>query len=177
MQTARENKTVKYGIIAVSIIIPSVVAFLFFGPSLNLQTRIDLTFFPKFHAILNSLATIALLFGIYFIKKKNITAHRNSMLMALFFSAIFLVSYVFYHSVSDPTTYRGGGLLKYIYYFILITHVFLAMIVLPFILFTFYRGLNYQVEKHKKIARWTFPMWLYVTVTGVLVYILISPYY
>lgn len=171
------SKLIKQSIVAISLLVPAIVAFLFYGPSLGLQTGIDLTFFPKFHAFLNSLASLSLLVGFYFIKNKNITAHKSSMLFAFVLSAVFLVSYVFYHSVSEPTTYGGEGFLKYFYYFILITHIFLAAIVLPFILFTFYRALSNDFVRHKKIARWTFPLWLYVTVTGVLVYFLISPYY
>lgn len=164
-------------IIAISIIVPALVAYLFYSPALNLSTEIELSFFPKFHATLNSIASLALITGVYFIKKKNIIAHRASMLLAFAISCVFLLSYVFYHSVSTPTTYGGEGALKYIYYFILLTHIVLAVVVLPFILFTFYRALNNDIEKHRAIARWTFPLWLYVTITGVLVYFLISPYY
>ncbi|MEX0812424.1 MAG: DUF420 domain-containing protein [Chitinophagales bacterium] len=173
----QSSNFIKNLILIVSVAVPALVAFLFYGPALNLETSIELSFFPKFHASLNSLATLALLTGFYFIRQKNIAAHRASMLFAFSISTIFLLSYVFYHSVSEPTTYGGEGLLKYIYYFVLLTHIFLAAIVLPFILFTFYRALSNDIEKHKKIARWTFPMWLYVTVSGVLVYFLISPYY
>jgi putative membrane protein len=99
------------------------------------------------------------------------------MMTALVLSSLFLISYVFYHYISAPTKYGGDGILKSIYYFILLTHILLAAVILPFILFTFYQALNGQFDKHKKVARWTFPVWLYVAITGVLVYFLISPYY
>ena len=173
----QSSKFIQNLILVISVVVPALVALLFYGPALNIETNIELSFFPKFHAGLNSIASVALLAGGYFIYKKNIQAHKASMLLAFFVSTIFLLSYVFYHSVSTPTSYGGEGILKVVYYFILITHIFLAAIVLPFILFTFYRALSNDFEKHKRIARWTYPLWLYVTVTGVLVYFLISPYY
>lgn len=173
----QSNKLIQNLILVISIVVPTIVAILFYGPALNIETSIELSFFPKFHAALNSLATLALLFGGYFIYKKNVKAHKTSMILAFSVSTIFLLSYVFYHSVSTPTSYGGEGVLKIIYYFILITHIFLAAIVLPFILFTFYRALSNDISKHRRIARWTYPLWLYVTITGVLVYFLISPYY
>lgn len=173
----QNSKLIQNLIILISVAVPLVVAFLFYGPALDLEVSVDLSFFPKFHATLNSIASIALLLGGGFIWKKKIVAHQVSMLLAFCVSTIFLLSYVFYHSISTPTIFGGEGIIKIIYYFILITHIFLAAIVLPFILFTFYRALTNSFEQHKKIARITYPLWLYVTVTGVLVYFLISPYY
>jgi len=167
----------KRAILLVSVLILSVVTILFFVNPNEVELGFDLRLFPKFHAILNSLTAICLVTAFYFIKNKNISAHKSFMLTAFGLSSIFLVSYVFYHAISQPTKYGGEGILKSIYYFILLTHIVLAAVVLPFILFTFYRALNSQFEQHKKIARWTFPVWLYVAVTGVLVYLLISPYY
>ncbi len=153
------------------------VVVLFYVNPPDVDLGVDLKFFPKFHAVLNSIATLLLLAGLYFIKNKQITKHKAMMIGALAVSTVFLLSYVTYHSLSKPTPYGGEGALKYVYYFILITHVILAAGVLPFILFTFFRAFTGNFEKHRKIAKITFPIWLYVTITGVLVYLLISPYY
>jgi putative membrane protein len=171
------EKLVRNIIIVISLAVPALVTALFYVAPPQLELGIDLKFFPRFHAILNSLTTVALLIGLLFIQQKNIKGHRASMMTAFGLSSIFLVSYVFYHSMSEPTTYGGEGVLKIIYYIILISHIILAAAVLPFILFTFYRALNDEIAKHKKIAKITFPIWLYVAITGVLVYVLISPYY
>ncbi len=171
------EKTAKALIITISLAVPAIVTALFYVAPPQINLGINLKFFPKFHAMLNSATTIALLLGAMFIQQKNINAHRAAMLSAFGLSTVFLVSYVFYHSMSTPTTYGGEGILKSIYYFILFTHIILAAVILPFILFTFYRALTGNFEKHKKIARITFPVWLYVAITGVLVYLLISPYY
>jgi putative membrane protein len=168
---------VKRAIVLVSVLILSVVTLLFYVNPTDVDLGIDLKIFPKFHALLNSLTAVCLIVAFYFIRNKNINAHRYSMMTALVLSSLFLISYVFYHSISAPTKYGGDGILKSIYYFILLTHILLAAVILPFILFTFYQALNGQFDKHKKVARWTFPVWLYVAITGVLVYFLISPYY
>jgi putative membrane protein len=171
------DRLAKMLIFFVSSVIFIVVTMLFYLNPTDIDLGFDLKVFPRFHAILNSITAICLVAAFIFIKMKKIQAHRYSMITAFILSVVFLISYVFYHSVSSPTKYGGEGLLRYIYYFTLISHIFLAAVVLPFILFTFYRALNKQFVQHKKIARWTFPMWLYVAITGVLVYILISPYY
>lgn len=164
-------------IIGISLLVPALVVVLFYVSPPDIDLGIDLKFFPKFHAVLNSIATVLLLVGLYFIKNKQIAAHRAMMLSAFAVSTVFLLSYVTYHTLSEPTRYGGEGALKYVYYFILITHVVLAAGVLPFILFTFLRALTGDIAKHRRIAKLTLPVWLYVTITGVLVYLLISPYY
>lgn len=164
-------------VIGVSVLVTLLVILMFYVAPPKVDIGIDLTIFPKFHAILNSIATVLLLAGLFFIKQKNITAHKASMFGALIVSAIFLVSYVTYHTLSEPTVYGGEGALKYVYYFVLLSHILLAAGILPFILFTFYRALTSDFAKHRKIATYTLPLWLYVTVTGVLVYLMISPYY
>jgi putative membrane protein len=166
-----------YLIIVVSILVPALVSALFFIAPPEFQHNIDLSFFPKFHATLNSLTAICLVTGVFFIKRKNIRYHRAFMLSAFLLSTVFLVSYVTYHSLSESTSYGGEGPLKYIYFFILITHIILAALILPLILFTFSRALNNKIDQHRKLARWTFPLWLYVAVSGVIVYFMISPYY
>jgi putative membrane protein len=151
------------------------VALMFFTPALDLQ--IDVSFLPKLNAMLNSGVSILLLIGFTFIKRGNQKAHRAAMMGAFLLSAIFLLSYVAYHMGSESTSYGGEGFIRYIYFFILITHVVLAAGIFPLILFTIARALNGQYDRHRKLARWTFPLWLYVSVTGVIVYLMISPYY
>lgn len=172
-----KESVAKNVIIGISLLVPTLVTCLFYINLPTLQIAIDLKWFPRFHAILNTFTSIALLSGLFFILSKKPKYHQYAMMTAFGCSTIFLVSYVFYHASSSPTLYGGEGVLKYIYYFVLITHVILAALILPFILFTFFRALQNDFIRHKKIARYTFPIWLYVAVSGVLVYFLISPYY
>ncbi len=146
---------------------------------------------PKLNAIINGTCSVLLLISLYFIKKKNIIMHKRINLLAFLLSSLFLVSYILFHYLAPETKYgdiNGDGVLsaqeisttgniRYVYYVILITHIVLAAAVLPLILLSFYRGLQMQVEKHRKLVRWSFPIWLYVTITGVVVYLMISPYY
>lgn len=173
----KNEKLFRNLIIGISIAVPLVVVVLFLIPPPEAELGIDMTIFPLFHAVLNSITSLLLIAGFVFIKKKQIDRHRYVMLGAFVLSAIFLVSYVVYHTFTTSTPYGGEGFIRYIYFFILITHIILAAVILPFILFTFYRALTGKIEAHRKIARWTFPVWLYVTVTGVIVYLMISPYY
>jgi putative membrane protein len=133
--------------------------------------------FALVNAVINSMVTILLIWALVAIKNKSYILHRNLMLGAMSLSILFLVSYIAHHLLAGETKYGGTGALRYIYYFILATHIPLAAIILPFILFTAYRSLTGEFEKHKKLARYTWPLWLYVSITGVLVYLLISPYY
>jgi len=137
----------------------------------------NLTVLPLINAILNGIAFLFLIGALVSIKKGNIKAHRNFIFAAFGATFLFLITYLTYHSLAGSTSYGGDGILKYIYYFVLITHIVLSTILLPLALFTLAKGLNMQTEKHRRIARWTMPIWLYVSVTGVLVYLLISPYY
>lgn len=171
-----ENKY-KALIIGISILVPLVVVALFFISVPDANVGIDLRLFPKFHATLNFMTAIILLLGFFFIKQKKIQLHKACMGTAVGLSTVFLCSYVFYHSISEPTHFGGEGIVRPIYYFILITHIFLAAVILPFILFTLMRALRGQFQKHKKIARWTLPIWLYVAITGVMVYVFMAPYY
>ena len=165
-------------IVVLSIAIPLAVAILF-GVNLR-ELGFDvkpLTFLPPIYATLNGFTAILLLIAFWAIKNKNIVLHENLMTTAIGCSVAFLVMYVAYHMTSDSTKFGGEGIIKYIYYFILITHILLSIVIIPFVLITYVRAITNDFEKHKKIAKITFPMWLYVAVTGVLVYILISPYY
>ncbi len=171
------EKKVTVAIILASIFVPVLVSILFFVQPTEIKTSFDIHIFPKFHAILNSLTALCLIFGVYFIKNKNIQLHKIANLTAFALSSLFLVSYVTYHSLAPATKFGGEGVVKYFYYFILLTHIVLAATILPLILFTFQRALSGQIDKHRKLVKFTFPLWLYVAITGVLVYILIKPYY
>lgn len=138
---------------------------------------VDLKVLPLLNAILNGMAFILLVGALVSIKKKNIKVHRRFIYAAFVATFLFLISYLAYHAMAGSTSYGGGGFLQIVYYFILITHIILATALLPLSLFTLSKGLNMKVAKHRKIARWTMPIWLYVSATGVLVYLLISPYY
>ncbi len=165
------------GIIKIlAIAIPLAFAFLF-----GIRTKIDIgswtKFLPHLNALLNSLTALLLIVGYAFIKKMNIRMHRLTMLAAFGLGSLFLVSYVLYHLTNPSTPFGGAGFVKIIYYILLISHVLLAAIVVPFVLYAVYYGLSNQIDKHKKVVKWTLPIWLYVSVSGVIVYFMISPYY
>src|SRR5690606_12678051 len=134
-------------------------------------------FLPTLNALINGTCTILLLISYYFIRRKNIIMHKTLNITTFILSCLFMVSYLIVHSAGMETKFGGQGAIRYVYFFILITHIILAAIVLPLVLLSFYRGMMMQVEKHKKLVRWSFPIWLYVTISGVLVYLMISPYY
>lgn len=161
----------------VTIAIYVVVGALFASPGYEGDLGFDITYLPLFNAIFNSFTFLFLLAALITIRKKNILLHRRFIYAAFTTTALFLISYVTYHFLAESTAYGGEGILKYIYYFVLITHILLAAVIVPLALVTVTRGLNMQVNEHRKIARWTMPLWLYVSLTGVLVYVLISPYY
>ena len=175
LTSARDRKYLTL-IAVLSVAIPIVVAILFFMPKYG-DATVDVSYLPAFHAILNSCTAVALIIGYVSIKRKLVKAHRGAMLAAFGLSAIFLVSYVTYHFLGERTIYGGEGTLKYIYYFILLTHIVLAIAIVPLVLLSVYFGITNQLERHRRISKWTFPIWLYVAITGVLVYLLISPYY
>jgi len=165
-------------IVVLSIAIPLVVAILF-GVNLR-ELGFDvkpLTFLPPIYATLNGFTALLLLIAFWAIKNKKIVLHENLMTTAIGCSVAFLVMYVAYHMTSDTTKFGGEGFIKYVYYFILITHILLSIVIIPFVLITYVRAITNDFEKHKKIAKITFPLWLYVAITGVVIYIMISPYY
>lgn len=143
----------------------------------KIPTDIDFGFLPPIHASLNGLAAVLLIFALYFIKNKQIENHKKSIYAAMVCSALFLLSYVLYHFTTQETRYGGEGIMRSIYFFFLITHVVLAAVILPFILLTFTRAYTNQFERHKKMARWVFPIWLYVAITGPICYLMLKPYY
>jgi len=144
---------------------------------LEVDLGFDVHIFALINAVINSIVSLLLVAALMAVKKKNYVQHKNIMMAAMLLSILFLVSYIAHHLLAGETKFGGTGAMKSIYYFILITHIPLAAIILPFILFTAYRGLIGEYPAHKKLARYTWPLWLYVSVTGVLVYIFISPYY
>ena len=131
---------------------------------------IDISRLPLVNATLNAISGILLLAGYFFIRRRSVTAHKVSMLTAFLVSTVFLISYLTYHYHSGSVPFAGKGWLRPVYYTILITHVILAALVIPLALVTIYRAWRGQWERHKRIARWTLPVWLYVSVTGVVVY-------
>ncbi len=171
------DKIVIRWISVIAVIVPVLVAVLLFMPS-KVDVSSDWVYFlPHLNAVINSAATVALIAGVIFIKKGNIDYHKASMTAALGLGAIFLVSYVVYHATAESTTFGGEGWVRPVYYFILITHIVLAVVALFPILLAYYYGYTDQRAKHKKVVKFAFPIWLYVTVTGVIVYLMISPYY
>lgn len=164
-------------IIVLSVLIPVVVALLIFKPEPIQFGNIDVSFLPKLNAFINGTVTLLLITGFLLIMNGKIVLHKYCMITALSLSIIFLVSYVIYHAHTQPTPFGGEGLIRILYYFILISHITLAVTVVPLALISIFRGLSMQVDKHKKIVRWALPIWLYVSITGVLVYLMISPYY
>lgn len=159
-----------------SVAIPLVVALL-----LGIREKLDLGEWvfslPHVIAILNSLTALCLILALVAIKKKNIKLHQNLNTTALALGAIFLVCYVIYHASAESTPYGGDGALKTIYYVLLISHIVLSVSVVPLVLFAFYHAWNKDFDKHRKVVKYTFPIWLYVSISGVAVYALISPYY
>ncbi|WP_304516482.1 DUF420 domain-containing protein [Cecembia rubra] len=172
-----ESKGILRLITVISIAVPIVVAVLLFMPSKIELSSNWVYFLPHLNAVINSAATLALIAALVFIKNNNIAYHRASMTVAFSLGAVFLVSYVIYHASAESTVFGGEGWIRPVYYFILITHIILAAIALFPILLAYYYGYTDQRLKHRKIVKFAYPIWLYVTITGVVVYLMISPYY
>ena len=170
------DKGLKYKnlIIVVSILIPIVVLVLF---NIRITLLPQLTFLPPIYATINGITAILLLAALYSIKNKKIKQHEILMKTSIFLSLIFLVMYILYHMTTDPTPYGGEGIIRTVYFFILISHITLSVFIVPMVLVTYVRAISKLFDKHKKIARITFPIWLYIAITGVIVYLMISPYY
>jgi len=174
MSNLEEEKKYNKWIVILSVAIPVVVAILF---GVRLPNVESLSFLPPIYATINGLTAVLLITALWAIKSGKRKLHENIMKTCIALSVMFLVMYVAYHMTSDSTKYGGEGLMKYVYYSILITHILLSIIIIPFVLITYVRAITKNFERHKKIARITFPLWLYVAVSGVLVYLMISPYY
>lgn len=169
-----KEKKVNRGIMIISILIPVVVALLF---GVRLPNVEPLSFLPPIYATINGFTALLLIAAVWAIKNGKRQLHQNLMTTCIAFSLVFLVMYVAYHMTSDSTSFGGTGFIRYIYYFILISHVLLSIAIIPLVLHTYARAYLKNFERHKKLARITFPIWLYVAVTGVIVYLMISPYY
>jgi len=174
MNASKSTLKYKNWIILVSIAIPVVVAFLF---RIRLENVKSLSFLPPIYAAVNGYTAIILLVALWAIKNRKINLHKQMMKTAIGLSLAFLIMYVAYHITSDPTPFGGEGAIKTVYYIILISHIVLSVAIIPLVLISFVRGISQQFTQHRKIARITFPIWLYVTITGVIVYYMISPYY
>ena len=170
-ETQIEEKKYNKWIVILSVTIPLAVAALF-GVKIDLELPV---FLPPIYATTNALTAIVLIIAVIMIKQGKRKIHENLMKFAIGLSVLFLLMYVLYHMTSDSTSY--GGDYKYFYYFILISHIVISIGVIPFVLITYVRAIIGNFERHKKIAKITFPLWLYVAVTGVIVYVMISPYY
>ena len=173
----KENEKVKKytpWVWILSIAIPVVVAILFLIKIPNVK---PLTFLPPVYAFINAITAVFLTIAYIAIKRKKIILHERLMKISIGLSVIFLVMYVAYHMTSDPTPYGGEGIIRSVYYFILISHVILSIGIIPLVLVTYVRAISKLFADHKKIARYTFPIWMYIAVTGVIVYLMISPYY
>jgi putative membrane protein len=167
-------KKAKRAINIVSILIPIVVAVLF---GVRIPDVEPLSFLPPIYATINGVTAVLLLAALWAIKNGKRSLHNTLMNVAIACSLAFLVMYVAYHMTSDSTPYGGEGIMRGVYFFILISHIVLSIVVIPFVLHTYLRGFLGAYQEHKKLARYTFPIWLYVAVTGVVVYLMISPYY
>jgi len=170
----QEGKKYNKWIVVLSIIIPVIVGSLF---AIKIPDVKPLTFLPPVYATINGITAIILILALIQIKKGNRNNHERLMKTAIILSVLFLIMYVAYHMTSDTTKFGGEGVIKYVYYGILLTHIMLSILIIPLVLITYVRAIAKNFEQHKKIARITFPLWLYVAVTGVIVYIMISPYY
>lgn len=164
----------KKTIVALSILIPLAVAVLFGMPKVK---GYDTSFLPPIYAAINGLTAVLLIVAVKAIKNGKQKLHENVMKICIGLSAVFLILYLIYHITSESTSFGGEGAIRYVYFFILITHIFLSVVVIPLVLFTFVRALYGDFPRHRALAKYTFPIWLYVAVTGVIVYLMISPYY
>lgn len=165
-------------IAVLSIVIPLVVAVLFRVNLRDLGYDVKpLTFLPPIYATINGITAVLLIWAVMAIKNGKRKLHETLVRVCIGCSVAFLAMYVAYHMTAESTPFGGEGFIRYVYFFILITHILLSIIIIPFVLVTFVRGLSGNFAKHRKLAKITFPLWLYVAVTGVIVYLMISPYY
>jgi putative membrane protein len=144
---------------------------------IKIESSIDFSFLPPFYSFLNALAAIVLIIAFIQIRRKNISGHKTSMIIALSISLLFLICYVVYHITTPETKYCGEGFSRLIYFVLLISHITLAAASFPFILFTFIRGYTMQTERHRRMAKYVFPVWLYVCITGPVCYLMLMPCY
>lgn len=172
-----KDRPVNAAIAIVSVAVPLVILLLFYIKPPATSVGFDLKILPALNASLNFSTAVLLCAGYYFIRNKKIRSHKLCMITAFCLSALFLISYVVYHLMAVETHFGGQGIIRTVYFFILISHIILAAVILPMVLITLTRALRERFDRHRKIARWTFPLWLYVAVTGVVVYLMLKPYY
>lgn len=161
-------------IVLLSLAVPALVTLLFYTEKIE---GYDFSYLPNTYALTNGLTAILLVIAVVAIKNKNVLLHRRLMTACIALSVYFLLAYVVYHATTPSTKFGGEGTVKTIYLIILASHILLSILTVPLVLITFVRALNERFDKHKKIARITFPIWLYVALTGVIIYLMISPYY
>ncbi|MDA9563883.1 DUF420 domain-containing protein [Flavobacteriales bacterium] len=160
-------------ILVISIVLPLAVAALF---GIKIE-GVDLSFLPPIYAAINGLTAVGLILALVAVKSKNFSLHEKLIKVCMGLSLVFLLMYVAYHITSETTIFGGTGMIQYVYYTILISHILLSIAVIPFVLYSFMYGITNQLEQHKKLVKFAFPIWLYVAITGVIVYLMISPYY
>lgn len=164
--------------ILISILIPMAVAVLLIMPKGDTSEISPWIYsLPFYNAIINILTAIFLISGYYFVKNGKVTSHKVCMISAFILGSLFLIFYIIYHSNAPSTKFGGEGIIRYVYFFFLLSHILLAVIVTPLVLSAIYFAVSQKIDKHKKIVKFTFPVWLYVSITGIIVYLMISPYY
>lgn len=176
MSTLKQNdKIIVPVILTLSVVVPALVAFLMFSVKFDGDVMLSgvIRKLPAVNAVINTAVSILLILGLVFVRQKKFKLHKYAMVTALILSVFFLVSYVIYHGAFGDVKYGGTGVIKVIYLFILFTHIVLSVAVVPLALFAVYRGLTHQLDRHKKIVRWAWPIWLYVSVTGPIVYLMV----
>jgi putative membrane protein len=174
MDNSSLEKQYNKWIILLSVVIPVAVAVLFF---VKIPNATPLPFLPPIYATINGITAILLIIAVWAIKNGKVQLHQNLMKSAIGCSLLFLLMYIAYHMTTPSTKFGGDGVVKYVYFFILLTHILLSIAIIPLVLVTYVRALAERFDRHRKIARITFPLWLYVAITGVVVYLMISPYY
>ena len=172
----RTPASVVGGIVAVSATASAFLAWLVYFHAPTDLAGTHLTFLPALNAVLNTCCTVALLFGLHFIRRREILSHRNSMFTAFLFSSLFLVTYITNHAMHGDMRFLGQGAIRPLYFALLISHILLSVVALPIILITFYLSLSGRFPLHRRLARYTYPIWLYVSVTGVIVYAMLAVY-
>jgi putative membrane protein len=173
---ARTPISVVAAIIAISVIASLFLCWLVYGHAPSDVTGTHLLFLPALNALLNALSAIALVTGFLFIRSKRVALHRASMFTAFVFSSLFLVTYITNHTLHGDMKFHGVGGIRDVYFPLLISHIGLSVMALPMILITFFLSLSGRFPAHRRLARWTFPIWLYVSVTGVIVYAMLATY-
>jgi putative membrane protein len=171
------ERALAWAVYGLSAVVCGLVVVLIVAPKALVFEGLDVSPLPAFHATMNATSALLLIAGFVFVQKGRIGAHRTAMASAFILSCVFLISYLIYHSQAEPTSFGGEGWIRPVYFTILVSHVVLAPVVLPLALYAVARALRGELGKHRAVVRWTLPLWLYVAVTGVLVYALMAPYY